>query len=240
MTESIRPRLDAVDKIRGILGRDVGRLEIPTMAVIGNQSSGKSSVLERVSGIDLPRGEGTVTRCPIVLRMSRQPITKVTIESKRHVLATIDKAEVADRIRRMTDDLLAVEGMGAEFTDEPISVHVAGPHLEDLTLVDLPGIVYVMDGRADPEVLARVKAMYNTFIGMASCTILCVLPANVDPGTQQAWQFVRTIDANAAPIMLRLICDVDLAGQGGGPRGRSDRVCRHQARSRRGDSVTSE
>ena len=31
--------------------------------------AGKSSVLESLSGITLPRGQGTVTRCPLVLQL---------------------------------------------------------------------------------------------------------------------------------------------------------------------------
>ena len=56
--------LDAVDRLRDLLdGIDGDDFSLPSIAVIGNQSSGKSSILERLSGMDLPRGEGMVTRC---------------------------------------------------------------------------------------------------------------------------------------------------------------------------------
>ncbi|KAK9115115.1 hypothetical protein Syun_021912 [Stephania yunnanensis] len=43
---------------------------LPTVAVVGGQSSGKSSVLESVVGRDfLPRGSGIVTRRPLVLQL---------------------------------------------------------------------------------------------------------------------------------------------------------------------------
>ena len=32
---------------------------------------GKSSVLQSIANIELPQGEGTVTRCPLVLRMQK-------------------------------------------------------------------------------------------------------------------------------------------------------------------------
>lgn len=35
--------------------------------MIGNQGSGKSSILESIAQISLPRGEGTVTRTPIAI-----------------------------------------------------------------------------------------------------------------------------------------------------------------------------
>ena len=37
-------------------------LDIPTIAAIGWQSAGKSSLIEAISGITLPRGSGTCTR----------------------------------------------------------------------------------------------------------------------------------------------------------------------------------
>ena len=57
----IRPVLDLADELRSIgLDRD---LPIPQIAVMGDQSSGKSSVLEAISSIPFPRGAGLVTRC---------------------------------------------------------------------------------------------------------------------------------------------------------------------------------
>jgi hypothetical protein len=40
-------------------------LDLPTVCVCGNQSAGKSSVMEGLSGITLPRSNGTCTRCPM-------------------------------------------------------------------------------------------------------------------------------------------------------------------------------
>lgn len=43
---------------------------LPKIAVIGNQSAGKSSLIEAISKIKVPRSKGTTTRCPmeVVLR----------------------------------------------------------------------------------------------------------------------------------------------------------------------------
>ncbi|KIJ68611.1 hypothetical protein HYDPIDRAFT_146952 [Hydnomerulius pinastri MD-312] len=45
-------------------------LDLPRIAVIGNQSAGKSSVVEAISGISVPRDAGTCTRCPMECRMA--------------------------------------------------------------------------------------------------------------------------------------------------------------------------
>lgn len=54
--DRVRPYIDLVDKLRSLgVEKD---LNLPAIAVIGDQSSGKSSVLEALSGVALPRGTG--------------------------------------------------------------------------------------------------------------------------------------------------------------------------------------
>lgn len=63
-----RPLLELNDRLREILQDE--EIRLPTIAVIGSQSAGKTSILERLSGIDLPRGAGMVTRCGKTLLLS--------------------------------------------------------------------------------------------------------------------------------------------------------------------------
>ncbi|KAJ3984868.1 P-loop containing nucleoside triphosphate hydrolase protein [Lentinula detonsa] len=44
--------------------------DLPQIAVIGAQSAGKSSLIEAISGINVPRDSGICTRCPVQLSMS--------------------------------------------------------------------------------------------------------------------------------------------------------------------------
>lgn len=57
--EDVRPKLDLLDNIRNLLNKETG-VDLPAVVVIGDQSSGKSSVLEALSHISFPRGEGIV------------------------------------------------------------------------------------------------------------------------------------------------------------------------------------
>jgi len=51
--------------------------ELPIIVSVGSQSSGKSSVIESIVGKDfLPRGNGIVTRCPLVLSLRRIDTSK--------------------------------------------------------------------------------------------------------------------------------------------------------------------
>ena len=65
----LRKVISLVDLLRDI-GLDK-QLSLPKVVVLGNQSSGKSSLLEQIVGLDfLPRGSGVVTRRPLELRMN--------------------------------------------------------------------------------------------------------------------------------------------------------------------------
>lgn len=69
--EGLQGLIEIVNKIQevfAIVGNNV--LDMPQIAVVGGQSSGKSSVLENIVGKDfLPRGSGIVTRRPLILQL---------------------------------------------------------------------------------------------------------------------------------------------------------------------------
>lgn len=60
--------VNKIQEVFAVVGNNV--LDMPQIAVVGGQSSGKSSVLENIVGKDfLPRGSGIVTRCPLILQL---------------------------------------------------------------------------------------------------------------------------------------------------------------------------
>ena len=80
------------------------------IAVIGNQSSGKTSVLERLSGVELPRGEGMVTRCALELRLVSAPegapaVALIRKGSSAGEGERVELAGVAAAVERLTDEI---------------------------------------------------------------------------------------------------------------------------------------
>ena len=83
----LKHRLDAVDACRRALAelgpreaavlQDVQRA-MPLFVVVGNQSAGKSSVLQRISGVKLPQANKRCTRLPIVLQIRRVDVAERT------------------------------------------------------------------------------------------------------------------------------------------------------------------
>jgi len=60
--------INLFDEMRARFSDDK-EIKIPSIVVIGDQSHGKSSLLELIAGIELPKGEGMVTRMPLELRL---------------------------------------------------------------------------------------------------------------------------------------------------------------------------
>ncbi|KAJ5759324.1 hypothetical protein N7520_006480 [Penicillium odoratum] len=71
MTLDMRDLVKKVQKLSH-LGIEDNRIALPKVCVVGDQSTGKSSLIEAISGIRVPRSAGTCTRCPmeIILRES--------------------------------------------------------------------------------------------------------------------------------------------------------------------------
>ncbi|KAF9047677.1 P-loop containing nucleoside triphosphate hydrolase protein [Panaeolus papilionaceus] len=116
-----RRMLDLVNKLHNT-GVQVD-IDLPQIAVIGSQSAGKSSLIESISGITLPRAAGTCTRVPTECRLMRSDGPWQCIVSLRFITDSnnaplgqarneafgptiYDKAEVEARIRRAQRALL--------------------------------------------------------------------------------------------------------------------------------------
>ncbi|KAF3029101.1 hypothetical protein E8E15_010975 [Penicillium rubens] len=61
-----------VKKIQDLshLGIEDSKIMLPKICVVGDQSTGKSSLIEGISEIKVPRAEGTCTRCPLEINLS--------------------------------------------------------------------------------------------------------------------------------------------------------------------------
>ncbi|CAM4833107.1 unnamed protein product, partial [Rotaria magnacalcarata] len=163
-SEESRGLLLAIDKMREILHGE--KITLPEIVVVGDQSVGKSSVLEAISGIQLPRAQNICTRCPLELRMkTAQDKEYATIRSG--VSCTTDKriddlSKIADEVTRLTSE---IAGEGANVSQNPIYLTVFKRDiLYDLTLVDLPGITRnPLPGQAE-NIHEQILQLINKYI----------------------------------------------------------------------------
>ncbi|XP_041638606.1 interferon-induced GTP-binding protein Mx [Cheilinus undulatus] len=209
--EKVRPCIDLIDSLRSLgVEKD---LALPAIAVIGDQSSGKSSVLEALSGVALPRGSGIVTRCPLELKMKRKKegepwFGRISYQSHEEELE--DPADVEKKIREAQDEMA---GVGVGISEELISLEIASPDVPDLTLIDLPGIARVAVKGQPENIGEQIKSLIRRFITKQETISLVVVPSNVDIATTEALKMAQEVDPDGERT-LGILTKPDLVDKG--------------------------
>lgn len=168
---------------------------LPSVVVVGGQSSGKSSVLESIVGRDfLPRGSGIVTRRPLVLQLHKleegtEYAEFLHVPKKRFTDFAAVRKEIQDETDRMT-------GRSKQISPVPIHLSIYSPNVVNLTLIDLPGLTKVaVEGQPD-SIVADIENMVRSYVEKPNSIILAISPANQDIATSDAIKLAREVDPN--------------------------------------------
>ncbi|KAM0059876.1 putative dynamin stalk domain, dynamin, GTPase region, GTPase effector domain, Dynamin superfamily [Helianthus debilis subsp. tardiflorus] len=185
---------------------------LPSIAVVGGQSSGKSSVLESVVGRDfLPRGSGIVTRRPLVLQLHKIDNSKEYAEflhlpSQKFYDFVAVRKEISDETDRET-------GQTKQISSVPIHLSIYSPNVVNLTLVDLPGLTKVaVDGQSE-GIVQDIENMVRAYIQKPNCIILAISPANQDLATSDAIKMSREVDPTGERT-IGVLTKIDLMDKG--------------------------
>lgn len=181
-------------EIRNIL-QVVGQqsaLILPSIVVIGSQSSGKSSVLEAVVGHEfLPKGSNMITRRPIELTLVNTPDAQA--EYGEFPALGLGKITDFSSIQRTLTELnLAVPAADC-VSDDPIQLSIYSPHVPDLSLIDLPGYIQVSGLDQPPELKQKIADLCDKYI-QAPNVILAISAADVDLANSTALRASRRVD----------------------------------------------
>ncbi|MBA0842892.1 hypothetical protein Goarm_000130 [Gossypium armourianum] len=167
---------------------------LPSVAVVGGQSSGKSSVLESIVGRDfLPRGSGIVTRRPLVLQLHKtdegsQEYAEFLHLPKRRFT---DFGAVRNEIQEETD---RITGKTKQISPVPIHLSIYSPNVVNLTLIDLPGLTKVAIEGQPETIVEDIETMVRSYVEKPNCIILAISPANQDIATSDAMKLAREVD----------------------------------------------
>ncbi|KAF9483003.1 hypothetical protein BDN70DRAFT_800459 [Pholiota conissans] len=178
-----------------------GELDMPQLVVVGSQSSGKSSVLETIVGRDfLPRGQGIVTRRPLVLQLINTPEpTESSPNSYREwgQFLHIDKkfTEFSEIRKEIEQETFRVAGQNKGVSKLPISLRIYSPDVLDLTLVDLPGLTKIPVGDQPSDIERQIRNLVLDYISKPNSVILAVSPANVDLANSESLKLARSVDS---------------------------------------------
>nr|GMD13182.1 dynamin-related protein 4C-like [Ipomoea batatas] len=190
--DRIRPLLDCVDKLRHLKIMQEG-IQLPTIVVVGDQSSGKSSVLESLAGISLPRGQGICTRVPLIMRLKNvlnlgEPELHLEFNGK---IVPTEEESVAEAIVLATEE---VAGLGKGISHSPLTLTVKKCGVPDLTMVDLPGITRVPVHGQPEDIYEQISNIIMEYITPEESIILNVLSASVDFSTCESIRMSQKVD----------------------------------------------
>jgi GTP-binding protein EngB required for normal cell division len=181
-------------EIRGLL-QTVGQsdsLTLPSIVVIGSQSSGKSSVLEAIVGHEfLPKGHNMVTRRPIELTLVNTPDAHA--EYGEFPALGLGKVTDFNQIQKTLTDLNLSVPASACVSDDPIQLRIYSPNVPDLSLIDLPGYIQVVGRDQPPELKERISQLCDKYI-RAPNVILAISAADVDLANSTALRASRKVD----------------------------------------------
>ncbi|XP_008229523.1 PREDICTED: dynamin-related protein 1E-like [Prunus mume] len=186
---------------------------LPSVAVVGGQSSGKSSVLESIVGRDfLPRGSGIVTRRPLVLQLHKteqgmqEYAEFLHLEKKRFTDFSVIRKEIQDETDRIT-------GRSKQISHVPIHLSIYSPNVVNLTLIDLPGLTKVAVEGQPESIVQDIENMVRSFIEKPNCIILAITPANQDIATSDAIRIAKQVDP-AGERTFGVLTKLDLMDKG--------------------------
>ncbi|KAF8665012.1 hypothetical protein HU200_054336 [Digitaria exilis] len=214
---SVIPIVNKLQDIFAQLGSS-STIDLPQVAVVGSQSSGKSSVLEALVGRDfLPRGSDICTRRPLVLQLVHQPRRPADAEADEwgeflHLSGRrfYDFRDIRREIQAETD---REAGGNKGVSDRQIRLKIFSPNVLNITLVDLPGITKVPVGDQPTDIEARIRTMIMSYIRHKTCIILAVSPANADLANSDALQMARVADPDGSRT-IGVITKLDIMDRG--------------------------
>lgn len=159
--------------------------QYPKVVVVGNQSSGKSSVLEAIVGKRfLPTGNNMVTRRPIEITLLRDPSMTVGFKARFGAAGRV--------ITSLTDihDELTSRNMG-NVVNDPIYLTISSPNVHNLTIVDLPGFIRVTKSGEDDNLPDVIRDMCLSYIHNPTFIKLIVMAATNDRALSMGLEEVK-------------------------------------------------
>ncbi|PMD52427.1 uncharacterized protein K444DRAFT_706517 [Hyaloscypha bicolor E] len=196
--------LNKIDKLRECgVSQYIG---LPQLVVVGDQSSGKSSVLEALTQLPFPRNPNLCTTFPtqITFRNALQEKTVVTIipspssdperiaelrKYRKEYLQSVSGDEFAVILKDVSQVYKEAHRNDlSTFREDILKVELSGPRRENLSIIDTPGIFRrAVDGRTTDKDMTLVKAMVESYIKDKRTIILAVLPAGED---EENWEIL--------------------------------------------------
>jgi len=199
--------LKTLDQLRGLgvgQGRSVDSL--PQIIVCGSQSSGKSSVLDAITGIPFPQKKKTCTRYKIRVTILRKPEVRATmtivpdssrpeeeVDMLEGFVRELDSGDLQSSMPTAISDanklIFAGSRKGKTWTNDTLSILITGRDKHNLQLLDLPGLILV-DEKSEGAI-KMVRKMVEDEMKNPHSIVLAVTRAMDDTQNLEILQMCR-------------------------------------------------
>jgi hypothetical protein len=201
-------QLELLDSIDALRSQGINHyVSLPQIIVCGDQSSGKSSVLEAISGVPFPVKGNTCTRFPteLILRKASNISVSVSIiphESAEHAakdkLASYhEKLDNFDSLPTVIEHAKSAMGIfshGNAFSKDLLRIEITGPHHPHLTIVDLPGLIHSETKHQTAHDVQLIQDVVRSYMQEQRSIILAVISAKNDFANQIVLKLARQAD----------------------------------------------
>lgn len=181
---------------------------LPELVMVGTQSSGKSSVLNGIIGMDiLPTDSKIATRVPLRIIMNKGEqgsngwVDFNNGEEKINISVPRPLPEEVTQIRKFIQQkTIELAGDNMNISSTPILLQIYSPHVPNLSLVDLPGLTMVAcTDKGQPEdIKQRIEKLVISYIQNPKTIIITVMQARADLETDLGLALVKSHDKDGS------------------------------------------